>query len=145
MNTTAHRALGSAVLLLTAAFFVTTDAISAENCVQTRVEETFVAPDGQILQPGIVKVCPYWTISPSVRLSRVILNGRTLGVWMSRAGEGGRFEEGPAVVLRRLPKGRVALANFYWPGDDGRPSAPGLRTVPTETAEEAIASAFTLE
>ena len=144
MNTHAHRALGS-VVLLTAAFLLPKPAVAGDTCVQTRVEETFVAPDGQILQPGLVKVCPYWTISSAVRLSRIVLNGRTLGVWMSRAGEGGRFDDGTAVVLRRLPKGRVALANYYWPGDDGRPAAPGLRTVPTELAEEAVASAFTIE
>jgi hypothetical protein len=98
------------------------------TCLQTRVNESFVSPDGKVRGPGTVRVCPYWTMSPTVRLSRVQLNGQTLGVWMSRAGEG-RFEKNPTTItLRRLPEGRVALADYYWPGPDGRPQAPGLRT-----------------
>ena len=76
----------------------------------------------------MVKICPYEEVSPSLRLSRVLFNGETLGVWMTRAGEGGRFaQDGSLVALRRLPQRRVALADYYWPGPDGRPWAPGLR------------------
>lgn len=87
-------------------------------------------------------VCPYWTISPTVRLSRVLWNGRTLGVWMSRASEGGRFEKNPTTItLRRLPEGRVALADYYWPGRDGKPEAPGLRTAEVAAASPQSAAA----
>jgi hypothetical protein len=127
MDQRARRALGSAALI-TATLTIAAPARAGDACVQTRVTEDFVSPDGKVRGPGVVKVCPYWTISPSLRLSRVLLDGNTLGVWMTRAGEGGRFDDGSsAVVLRRLPEGRIALADYYWPGRDGRPVAPGLR------------------
>jgi len=81
-----------------------------------------------------VKVCPHWTISPSFRLSKVSFNGRTLGVWMTRSREGGKLPDTSTIRLRRLPEGRIALADHYWPGRDGRPVAPGLRAANLETA-----------
>lgn len=80
----------------------------------------------------MLKVCPYWTISPSLR-------GVTLGIRMTRAGEGGKLPDSSLIVLRHLPGGRIALADHSWPGRDGRPVAPGLRAVNREapTAAEA--------
>lgn len=115
---------------------------ASDGCLQTRVQESFVSPDGKVQGPGTVAVCPYWTISPTVRLSRVLWNGRTLGVWMSRASEGGRFEKNPTTItLRRLPEGRVALADYYWPGRDGKPEAPGLRAAAVVDATPPSATA----
>jgi hypothetical protein len=115
---------------------------ASDGCLQTRVHESFVSPDGKVRGPGTLRVCPFWTISPTVRLSRVQLNGQTLGVWMSRASEGGRFEKNPTTLtLRRLPEGRVALANYYWPGRDGRPEAPGLRVAELVDASPELATA----
>ena len=107
------------------------------SCLETRLAEPFVAPDGSVHQAGVVRICPYWSLTPSVRLSKITLNGSTLGVWMSRAGEGGAFSgDDSRIALRRLPQGGVALADYYWPGADGRPVAPGLRQPPTELAVE---------
>src|SRR4030095_1505207 len=103
----------------------------------TRVTEPFIAPDGSVHHPGVVRICPFWSLSPSIRLSKIALDGDTLGVWMSRAGEGGHFTGDDATIaFRRLMKGGVALADYYWPGADGRPVAPGLRPFPTELAVE---------
>jgi len=110
----------------------------AGSCLETRLVEPFVAPDGSVHQAGVVRICPYWSLTPTVRLSKITLDGSTLGVWMSRAGEGGQFSgDDSRIALRRLPKGGVALADYYWPGADGRPVAPGLRPPPTELAVEA--------
>ena len=128
MEQQARRSLGAAVFLITATL-IPMGAHASEGCLQTRVDEAFVSPDGKVRGPGTVRICTYWAISPSVRLSRVQWNGQTLGVWMSRAAEGGRFEKNPTTIrLRRLPEGRIALADYYWPGRDGRPQAPGLRS-----------------
>jgi hypothetical protein len=138
MEQQARRILGSAALLL-AAILIAAPALASDSCIQTRVAEVFVSPDGKSQGPGIVKICPYWSMSPSLRLSRVLLNGRTLGVWMLHSGEGGRFDDRSfAVALRRLPEGRIALADYYWPGADGRPSAPGLRAAQLENARNAF-------
>jgi len=67
--------------------------LADETCVQTRVTESFVSPDGKPHGPGVVKVCPYWTISPSFRLNKVSFNGRPLGIWMTRAREGGKLPD----------------------------------------------------
>ena len=133
MDLRARRVLGSAAVAITA-FFIAPAVPAEDNCVQTRVTESFVSPDGKILGPGVVKVCPHWTISPSFRLSKVSFNGRTLGVWMTRSREGGELPDTSTIRLRRLPEGRIALADHYWPGRDGRPVAPGLRAANLETA-----------
>jgi hypothetical protein len=130
--------LGSAAIGI-AASLIAASAHAAGTCVQTRVTESFVSPDGRDRGPGVLKVCPYWTISPSLRLSKVALDGVTLGIWMTRAGEGGKLPDSSLIVLRHLPGGRIALADHYWPGRDGRPVAPGLRAANREapTAAEA--------
>jgi hypothetical protein len=144
MEQPARRAVGSAALLV-AAILIALPAPASDSCVQTRVTEQFVSPDGKLQGPGVVKICPYWTISPSLRLSRIYFNGRALGVWMLRAGEGGRFESRDYLVtLRRLPEGKIALADYYWPGADGRPSAPGLRAAERDAARDPVATQSTV-
>ena len=138
MDQRARQMLGSAAIGI-AASLSAASAHAAGTCVQTRVTESFVSPDGRDRGPGMLKVCPHWTISPSLRLSKVALDGVTLGVWMTRAGEGGKLPDSSLIVLRHLPGGRIALADHYWPGRDGRPEAPGLRAANREapTAAEA--------
>ena len=126
MDLRTRRIWGSAAVAITI-LLVAPAAFASDTCVQTRVTETFVSPDGKVHGPGVVKVCPYWTISPSLRLNKVSYNGITLGVWMTRAREGGRLPDTSTIQLRHLPEGRIALADHYWPGRDGRPVAPGLR------------------
>ena len=133
MDLQARRVLGSAAILLSA-FLIAPAVTAAETCAQTRVTETFVSPDGKTHGPGIVRVCPYWTISPSFRLNKVSFNGIPLGVWMTRAREGGKLPDTSTIELRRLPEGRIALADHYWFGRDGRPVAPGLRTANFDSA-----------
>jgi hypothetical protein len=140
MDHQARRTVGTAALIV-AAFCVTLPAPASDSCLQTRVTDLFVSPDGKIQGPGLVKVCPYWSISPSLRLSRIYYNGRALGVWMHRASEGGKFDErSDAVMLRRLPEGKIALADYYWPGADGHPSAPGLRAAQLAAGHAALAA-----
>jgi hypothetical protein len=139
MEQQARRVLGSAALIV-AAILIARPAPASGSCIQTRVTDDFVSPDGMVQGAGVVKICPYWTISPSLRLSLIYFNGRALGAWMLHAGEGGRFETGEyAVILRRLPEGQIALADYYWPGADGRPSAPGLRAALRTNAREGFA------
>ena len=138
MGQRARRALGSA-FILTTAFLIASAAQGAASCFQTRVTDTFVSPDGKVHGPGVVKVCPYWEVTPSLRLNTVSFNGVTLGIWMTRAGEAGRFADGAKIALRRLPEGRIALADYYWPGHDGRPEAPGLRAATLEGTPVAAA------
>lgn len=139
MERSARHALGSAALFI-AATFVALPATANDSCLVTRVSEAFVSPDGHIQGPGVVKICPHWTISPSLRLSRIYFNGRALGVWMHHAGESGRFvDRDDTVMLRRLPDGQIALADYYWPGADGRPQAPGLRTARLDLTRDAFA------
>ena len=136
MDQRARRVLGSAAIGI-AALLIAPSVHAADTCVQTRVTKSFVSPDGHVRGPGLLKVCPYWTVSPSLRLSKVALNGVTLGVWMIRAGEGGKLPDSSLIALRHLPGGRIALADYYWPGRDGRPVAPGLRAANLEASTAA--------
>ena len=138
MDLRARRVLGSAAIAITSLLIASS--VSAEDtCVQTRVTDSFVSPDGKVQGPGVVKVCPYWTISPSFRLNKVSFNGITLGIWMTRAREGGKLPDTSTILLRHLPEGRVALADHYWPGRDGRPVAPGLRAANLEVPPDPAA------
>jgi hypothetical protein len=139
MDLRARRVLGSAAIAVTTFLIAPYVSASTDTCVQTRVKESFVSPDGKVHGPGVVKVCPYWTISPSFRLSKVSFNGITLGVWMTRAREGGKLPDTSSINLRYLPEGRIALADHYWPGRDGRPVAPGLRAANFEASSVAEA------
>jgi hypothetical protein len=140
MDRSARRVLGAAALL-GAALWMAPLAEASDNCIQTPVTGDFISPDGKSHGAGMVRICEYWEISPSLRLSRILFNGRTLGVWMNRAGEAGRFDErGNTISLRQLENGRVALANYYWPGPDGRPSAPGLRASLAHGSRTALAN-----
>jgi|WetSurMetagenome_2_1015567.scaffolds.fasta_scaffold169191_2 hypothetical protein len=140
MERPARHALGSAALLV-AATLTALPAIASDSCLETKVTDVFVSPDGKVQGPGLVKICPHWTISPTLRLSRIYFNGRALGVWMLHSGEGGRFNDRDyAVMLRRLPEGKIALADYYWPGADGRPQAPGLRAAQLEASRDASAT-----
>jgi len=144
MDWPARRILGSATLLI-AATLTALPARASSSCLETRVTEVFVSPDGKAQTPGVVRICPHWTISPTLQLSRVLLNGRTLGLWMHRAGEGGRFAAGDrTITLRRLPGGRIALADYYWPGADGKPSAPGLRAAQLQEARNPLSAKPTI-
>ena len=131
-------------VIFTSAIFIATAAQAAGTCVQTRVSDAFVSPDGKVRGPGVVKVCPYWSVTPSLRLNTVSFNGVRLGVWMTRAGEAGKFADSAKINLRRLPEGRIALADYYWPGRDGQPVAPGLRAANANLASASDASATPL-
>ena len=120
--------------LLSSVLLVASTVHAAGTCVQTRVTDAFVSPDGKVHGPGLVKVCPYWEVTPSLRLNTVSFNGVTLGIWMTRAGEAGKFADVAKIALRRLPEGRIALADYYWPGRDGQPIAPGLRAAASNLA-----------
>jgi hypothetical protein len=140
MERSARLALGSAALLI-AASLGALPATANDSCLVTRLTEAFVSPDGHLQGPGVVKICPHWTISPSLRLSRIYFNGRALGVWMHHSGESGRFGDGDdTVMLRLLPEGKIALADYYWPGADGRPQAPGLRAARLDMTRDAFAA-----
>jgi len=127
--------------ILSAAFLIASTVHAAGTCVQTRVTDVFVSPDGKVHGPGLVKVCPYWEVTPSLRLNTVSFNGVTLGIWMTRAGEAGKFADAAKIALRHLPDGRIALADYYWPGRDGQPVAPGLRAANSSLASPSGAGA----
>ena len=129
------------VAILSSALLIASTVHAAGTCVQTRVTDAFVSPDGKVHGPGLVKVCPYWEVTPSLRLNRVSFNGVTLGIWMTRAGEAGKFPDASKIALRRLPDGRIALADYYWPGRDGQPVAPGLRAATATLASPSGAGA----
>ena len=119
------------------------------NCVAARIDSQVVLPDGSVHEPGIVTICPETKLSPAVRLCSIAVNGRTAGVWMNRVSEGGKFvADDGTLSLRRLANGHLALADYYWPGADGRPVTAALAARPSEPAVEAaeeLAEAFRLQ
>ena len=110
---------------------------AAGDCVAARIDSEVVLPDGSVHEPGILTICPETKLSPAVRLCSIAVNGRTAGVWMNRVSEGGRFvSDDGTLSLRRLANGHLALADYYWPGADGRPVTAALVAHPAEPAVE---------
>ena len=135
--------LAAAILLVPV-----TSAHADGSCVAARVEDQVVLPDGSVHEPGIVTICPETKLSPAVRLCSIAVNGRTVGVWMNRVSEGGRFvTDDGRVTMRRLANGHLALAYYYWPGADGRPvtAAAARATEPAVEVEGSFAAAFALQ
>ena len=129
-------AMTAAALILSA-----TPARADKGCIAARVHDPVVLPDGSLHEAGIVTICPETRLSPSVRLCSIAVNGRTAGIWMNRVSEGGRFvADDGTVALRRLASGHLALADYYWPGPDGRPvTAANAAARPPEVLREAPA------
>lgn len=136
--------IAALVLLIAAA-----PARAEGSCVAARVDSEVVLPDGSVHEPGIVTICPETKLSPAVRLCSIAVNGRTAGVWMNRVSEGGKFvADDGRLSLRRLANGHLALADYYWPGADGRPVTAALAVRPAEPvveAAETLAEAFRLQ
>ena len=126
-----------------------TSARADGSCIAARVADHVVLPDGSVHEAGIVTICPEIKLSPAVRLCSIAVNGKTMGVWMNRVSEGGRFvTDDGRVTMRRLANGHLALADYYWPGADGRPvtAAAAERTSePAVEAGESFAAAFRLQ
>lgn len=130
MNGRASRVVFGIASVAVLALFAT-PALAAGNCLQARLEESVILPDGSVHAPGVVSICPTAVLNPSVRLCRIAVDGHAMGFWMNRVSEGGRFvADSGTISLRRVPGGGLALADYYWPGKDGRPVAPGLSPTP---------------
>jgi hypothetical protein len=128
------------VMAASAFLLAVTPAHANGGCIAARVNDQVVLPDGSLHEAGIVTICPETRLSPSVRLCSIAVNGRTAGIWMNRVSEGGRFvADDGTVALRRLASGHLALADYYWPGPDGRPVTATTAARREEPAVEAAA------
>jgi len=137
------------VMAASALTLAATPARANGGCIAARMNDQVVLPDGSLHEAGIVTICPETRLSPSVRLCSIAVNGRTAGIWMNRVSEGGRFvADDGTVALRRLASGHLALADYYWPGPDGRPvtaaTAGMRREEPAVEAGAAFAATFLL-
>ena len=117
----------TSVLAIPAAF-----GSEADMCVSARIGTPFWLPDGALHAPGTLTLCSVREFSPVANLHRISVDGRTLGMFLSRK----RIAEGaggvPEVVFAKDGAGNLKLLGYSLPGRDGvlafrLPSASPLR------------------
>jgi hypothetical protein len=114
-------------------------AASSGLCVTVDVDLPVVLPDASIVPPGRLMLCDSLEYSPVATLHKTYLDGRPVGILLSRkrAGEGDMGSE-PRVLFRGDGKGQLELVGYVLPGRNGsvafllsdRPSTKEIASAP---------------
>ena len=92
-------------------------AASSGLCVTVDVDQPVILPDVGIVPAGRLMLCDSVEYSPVATLHKTYLDGRPVGILLSRkrAGEGGVGTE-PRVLFRSDGKGNLELVGYVLPG-----------------------------
>ena len=106
---------------------------STDTCVSANINAPFWLPDGALHAPGRLTLCSVREFSPVSNLHRLDVDGRTVGVFLSRK----RLAEGsgiiPEIVFSKDCAGNLTLLGYSWPGREGMiafrlpPASPARR------------------
>jgi hypothetical protein len=106
--------MATAVAAAPAAFAATNDA-----CVSANINAPFWLPDGALHAPATLTLCSIREFSPVSNLHRLDVDGRTVGVFLSRK----RVAEGtgmnPEIVFSRDAVGNLKLLGYSVPEREG--------------------------
>lgn len=87
-------------------------------CVQAFIDESIVLPDGSVHPPGVLRLCLEQQYSPVAGLHETSIDGRTIGLFISRyrLSEGVTEDPRAKLVFRRIPDGGLTLLGYAVPG-----------------------------
>lgn len=108
-------------LMAAAAVLAVPAALGASNdaCVSANINAPFWLPDGALHAPGRLTLCSVREFSPVANLHRLDVDGKTVGVFLSRK----RVAEGPGVspeiVFSRDAIGNLKLLGYSLPDREG--------------------------
>jgi hypothetical protein len=81
-------------------------------CVAADVPEAFILPDGSLHPAGRLTLCTVQAFTPVVGLHRVLAEGGSASLVMSRRGRPEANAERPEILFRRLPDGSLELIGY---------------------------------
>lgn len=92
---------------------------STGDCLRVGVPSPIVLPDGSVHPAGTLVLCMSRAYSPVASLHRTYVDGRHMGLLLSRRGRSeGPAEKHPQVLFRRTHEGALELLGYAWP--DGK-------------------------
>jgi hypothetical protein len=102
--------------LILAALFASPGWADSGICIRAEIAHSIRLPHGEVLPPGTLRLCQ-GKLSPVSHLHRTYLDGRLVGVLMSR----GRTSEAsasdaPVVMFKRGEDGSLELVGYVLPG-----------------------------
>lgn len=92
-----------------------------DGCVSAKIGAPFWLPDGELYAPGTLTLCNVREFSPIADLHRLAVDGRTVGVFLSRKrlAEGDPAGMSPEVVFERDGAGNLKLLGYSVPEREG--------------------------
>ena len=106
--------MAATVLATPAAFAATNDA-----CVSANINAPFWLPDGALHAPGRLTLCSVREFSPVSNLHRLDVDGRTVGVFLSRKRVAEAPGVSPEIVFSRDAVGNLKLLGYSLPDREG--------------------------
>lgn len=131
---TCERAAPTCFLIIILLFFTPLPAAS-DVCIRAEIDRPVILPDGEVHQPGLLRLCLDRAYSPVAGLHRISIGKRTVGLYLSRdrLSEGLVDDREAVIIFRRLPDDSLVLLGYavplrdrtriYWIGTTGKDSA----------------------
>ena len=109
------RIFGLTLVAVIALAFPASPALASPSgdCVTARVDAPFRLPDGQLYPAGVVTVCDVRTFSPVRELHKILVDGSSIGLFLSRKRSAEvRSLALPEVVFERDGEGNLTLIGY---------------------------------
>jgi hypothetical protein len=106
--------MATAVLAAPAAFGASDNA-----CVSANIGTPFWLPDGALHAPGKLTLCSVREFSPVSNLHRLDVDGRTVGVFLSRKRQAEGTGLSPEIVFSKDAAGNLRLLGYSMPEREG--------------------------
>ena len=92
---------------------------SRGQCAHIEAPWPMVLPDGLTHHAGVLKLCLQQMWTPASGLHEIRINGRTIGLFMSRIGTSEEpVQNAPVVVFQRNGTDELHLVGYAWPDGD---------------------------
>lgn len=130
---TMRRLLGIVFLVTVGAIVSAPIAAAAETpCVTAAVDASIVLPDGSVHPGGALTVCEIRAISPVANFHRISIDGRAVGMFVSRKVASEVEEDAaPTILFQDGGSGELALVGYVVPSRRSAAFRLADRTVET--------------
>jgi hypothetical protein len=112
------RTLAMAIAALAGASLFSTGAAvagSGSGCIRVDVGEPVRLPDGNVYPAGVLTLCDTAALSPVATLHKTYVNGRPIGILVSRKRTNEKKSDDPPVVVFQRGGGALDLVGYTLP------------------------------